>query len=133
MVEILENIEFMTRRYLLLNSLAVIAKPKKQKWIVYELQDVIREWFKRHGRVVNNIETRHEFFLLCFNWLEEQKKNKKILAHQVWCNENNNTEDIIQLGNFEANIYIKSITTRNVKELYVIITDNGRVLEFKTI
>lgn len=116
----------MTRRMLI----ALAAKPR---WIVYDLQELISTWHKRNSPIDNTAETRHQFFTLCYNWLEEIRNAGKIAGHRVWCNQNNNTDDVVQRGDFIAQINIKSAQTLNIVEVHVLITDNGKQLKFKTI
>jgi len=97
---------------------------KEKKWVIYEFKEYIENWFKNNKPIINNQETRHEFFTLCYDWLEESRKQKKISGHRVFCNEHNNTKEVIDRGEFLAQIKIGSITTSNIKEVNVVIHNN---------
>lgn len=121
----------MTRKQVIL-SLIPFSLLGKQKWIVFDLQDVIKAWFYKNYPVQNAKETRHELFTVCYEWLEKARLSGKIAGHRVWCNENNNTKEVIERGEFIAQINIRSVSTHNVKELHVLIKD-GKELSFKVI
>ena len=57
----------------------LIALAAKPRWIVYDLQELISTWHKRNSPIDNTAETRHQFFTLCYNWLEEIRNAGKIV------------------------------------------------------